>query len=420
VNPAGAAPTRFRSLDFVRGVAVMGILAMNIVAFAMPLPAYFNPLAYGSAGPADLASWAAAFILFDGKMRGLFSLLFGASLLLVMDRAEAAGHDPAKATVRRLLWLFLFGCLHYYLIWYGDILMGYALVGLLAALFRLRGTRALLALGAASFAVQLLIQASFTASTADLAGEVESGQAGAGERDWWQQLNDQFGAPSGEALAEDLSLHLGPWIGLVRDQAGPHLLDPFTFLAVYGWETLGFMLFGMAALRSGFLAGRWQPASYRRIAAWCLGVALPAYAVLAWLQFASGFGTVAVLGYGFTATVPFRVLAVIGYAALLVPLAAREGPWTDRIAAAGRAAFSNYLGTSLAMTFVFYGWGLGRYGSVPRASLWLVVLGGWAAMLLWSKAWLDRFRYGPLEWLWRSLSRMQLQPMLRRRTGQSG
>jgi uncharacterized protein len=85
--------------------------------------------------------------------------------------------------------------------------------------------------------------------------------------------------------------------------------------------------------------------------------------------------------------------------------------WMQRVAAVGRAAFSNYLGTSLLMTFIFYGWGLGLYGSVGRAELYLIVPGAWALMLLWSKLWLNHFRYGPLEWLWRSLARGKLQKM---------
>src|SRR5688572_22594258 len=100
---------RLATLDLVRGVAVMGILAMNIVAFAMPMAAYINPLAYGSEGPIDFASYAFSFVLIDGKMRGLFSFLFGASMLLVIERAEARGESAAATHYRRMLVLLLFG-----------------------------------------------------------------------------------------------------------------------------------------------------------------------------------------------------------------------------------------------------------------------------------------------------------------------
>src|SRR6187549_2730736 len=129
-------PGRIVTLDIVRGIAVMGILAMNIVAFAMPDQAYVNPLAYGSESAADFASWAFSFVFIDGKMRGLFSFLFGASMLLVIQLAEAKRESARSATFRRQLWLLLFGYLHFALIWYGDILVGYALIGMLAWHFR--------------------------------------------------------------------------------------------------------------------------------------------------------------------------------------------------------------------------------------------------------------------------------------------
>jgi uncharacterized protein len=108
---------------------------------------------------------------------------------------------------------------------------------------------------------------------------------------------------------------------------------------------------------------------------------------------------------------------VVAYAALII-LATRRGGWlVDRIAATGRAAFSNYLGTSILMTGLFYGWGLGWFGSLSRIELWWVVAAMWVIMLAWSKPWLDRFQYGPLEWLWRSLARWQLQPFRKRASG---
>jgi len=111
---------------------------------------------------------------------------------------------------------------------------------------------------------------------------------------------------------------------------------------------------------------------------------------------------------------------VLGYAALIILLTRRGGWLTERIAATGRAAFSNYLGTSILMTALFYGWGLGWFGSLHRIELWPVVLGMWVLMLAWSKPWLDRFAYGPLEWLWRSLARGKVQPMRRApRSGQA-
>ena len=151
-------PPRIATLDIVRGVAVMGILAMNIVAFAMPFQAYMNPLAYGWETGADFVSWVVSFIFVDGKMRGLFSFLFGASMLLVIERAEAkGGQDAASIHYRRMFWLLVFGLIHLYLIWFGDILVGYALVGMIAWFFRNKEPAALIRWGIGLVTVQLMI-----------------------------------------------------------------------------------------------------------------------------------------------------------------------------------------------------------------------------------------------------------------------
>ena len=121
----GASP-RFLEMDALRGFAVMGILAINIAAFAQPEMAFVNPLVASHASDLDVASWAANFILFDGKMRGLFSLLFGASTALVIERAIAGGQSAAKVHFFRMAWLAVFGLIHFFFIWFGDILFLYA------------------------------------------------------------------------------------------------------------------------------------------------------------------------------------------------------------------------------------------------------------------------------------------------------
>ena len=130
-----ASSPRIAAMDVLRGVAVMGILWMNVTAFALPQAAYVNPLAGGAVGAGDAAFWFVSFLLFDGKMRALFSMLFGASMLLLIDREEMAGRDGRRTQIVRSAWLFLFGLAHYLLLWWGDILMIYALVGLAALLF---------------------------------------------------------------------------------------------------------------------------------------------------------------------------------------------------------------------------------------------------------------------------------------------
>ncbi len=404
---------RIATLDIVRGVAVMGILAMNIVAFAMPFPAYMNPVAFGTPGTADLVSWAFSFILIDGKMRGLFSFLFGASMLLVIEKATSKGESAASIHFRRMLWLLAFGLVHLYLIWFGDILTGYALVGMIAWFFRDLSSHALIRWAIALLVVQLLIFAGLATGAFFLRASATAPGAPAELVSQWQNMNGQFGVLSGKPLAENLAIHRGGYSLLVAHRLEKEAFTPLQGLFMFGWETLAYFLLGMVALKNGFLRGSWSPAAYRRAALIGFGIGIPAYGLLAWVLATDGFSVPMVFAVVMAATVPFRPLMVIATAALIIILTRQGGALVERIAAAGRAAFSNYLGTSILMTTFFYGYGLGFYGTMQRWELWLVVLATWALMLLWSKPWLERYRYGPLEWLWRTLARGGTQPMRR-------
>ena len=417
--PSSETRPRIATLDIVRGIAVMGILAMNIVAFAMPPQAYINPIAYGGERAIDLAIYAFNFVFIDGKMRGLFSFLFGASMLLVIEVARAKGESAASITLRRQLWLLVFGMIHFYLIWYGDILIGYAIVGMAAWFFHRLEVERLVGWALSLITMQLFVMVALAFFAQSLAAEVAAGTADAAVLEQWDEISRDIAIPSTERLNEILALHLGPWTGVVHEQVTTHLYMPYVFTFIFGWETLGYMLLGMAALKSGLLTGEWNDGRYQRLAFICLAIAVPVYVAIIAMIFADGFTVEGLFTWSFAATVPFRPLMVAGYAALII-LATRRGGWlVDRIAAAGRAAFTNYLGTSIAMTALFYGWGLGLYGSMGRAELWLVVIAAWAVMLAWSKPWLDRFAYGPFEWLWRSLARWEVQPMRRRLPRQS-
>jgi len=402
---------RISTLDIVRGVAVMGILAMNIVAFAMPVGAYMNPMAYGSETSTDLAAYAFNFILIDGKMRGLFSFLFGASMLLVIEKAEAKGGSSASVHYRRMLVLLLFGAIHFYLIWFGDILFGYALIGMVAWFFRNMAPRKLIALGATFIFVQFLVMASFASSAQGLSAAAAQPGASAETLETWKEMSMWVRVPSSAELVEQMSRALGPWSGLVQYQVTEHRWDPLIFSLTFGPETLAYMLFGMAALKNGFFAGSWAEQAYTRVAVRGFLVGIPIYLLLVVLIFLNGFSPVILFWLSMAATVLVRPVMIVAVAALIIILTDQGGWLVDRIAAAGRAAFTNYLGTSILMTGTFYGWGLGLFGEFSRSQLWLVVIAMWLVMLAWSKPWLDRFEYGPLEWLWRSLSRGSLQPM---------
>lgn len=405
---------RFATLDGLRGLAVMGILLMNVVSFGLPEGAYFNPAAYGSRTGADYVAWGIDFVFADGKMRNLFSLLFGASMLLVVERARAAGESGAAVHYARMFWLLMFGAAHLYLVWYGDILTHYALVGAIAFLFVDRPTDALVRLGIACFVVQLAVGGMLMAGLYQLQLSATAPGAPAAVVRQWLDLRSEIGVPTAPALAVELARMRGGWGGIVRHLAVDQWSSPLFLLAIGGAETLGLMLLGMAGLKSGFLTGAWDRAAYVRVALWGYGIGVAGMLALMAVDVRSGFDSLTVFAADIAGATPFRPLVMAGNAAVgILWLTGGGGGFRPRVIAAGRAAFSNYLGTSLAMTALFYGWGFGLFGRIDRAMLVPVVLAAWGAMLLWSKPWLDRYRHGPLEWLWRSLARGRPQKMRR-------
>lgn len=405
--PATAAAARLPTLDVARGAAVMGILLANVVAFGLPASAYFSPLAWGGADGVDRVAWFLNFVFVEGRMRGLFSLLFGASMLLVIEREDAAGGAGAALHLRRMAWLFALGCAHLYLLWWGDILAHYALVGAAALLFHRLGTRALVAAALAALLLAMVEAGSAAAPLwSDAARETSLAAA---VRDSFAYA---FGVPPAEHLQAEIAAMRGGWAQGIAWR-WHHALDPLAFAWLGGAETLGAMLLGMAGWRSGFLAGAWAPAAYRRTAAFCLPVSLAGYAALGLNTIAHGFDPRWVQLAAFVASAPLRLVGTLGYAALLMLAAGRVGPLAARVGAAGRMALSNYLGTTLVMQGIFAGWGLGLFAALPRAALYLLVPPVWLLTLVWSPRWLARFRHGPFEWLWRSLVRGAPQPIRR-------
>jgi len=412
---------RIRGLDAVRGVAVMGILAMNIHGFAMPGGTYFNPAAYGGDQGLDWFAWAFNFIFVDSKMRGLFSVLFGASTLLVMERALASSRRPALAHYARMGWLLVFGLIHFYLIWWGDVLVLYAMCGMLLYFFRNLSVRALrrwaIGLLTASF---LLVGAQSVGLMAAKSGAIPGAQSQ--DMDRTLAKLDEFLGTDQAAVRRDLTHYRSDYATIAGTRLREKTAEPFQSFFQFGLETLGLMILGMALFRSGMLRGQWEQARYRRWAITCFAIAVLPLTALVWYQVAAGYDALAIFGASLAWSMPFDTIMTLGWAALVMMLALRWSghALTTRVAAAGRMAFTNYLTTSIVMTTVFYGYGLGLYGQFGRAALYLVVIAMWAAILAWSKPWLDRFAYGPFEWLWRSLSRFELQPMRKRRDSLAG
>jgi uncharacterized protein len=411
---APTAPDRHVTLDALRGFAVMGILAMNIVAFAMPDMAYMSPAIYGGDTGADLFSWFASFILIDGKMRGLFSLLFGASMMLIVDRATAKGENAARVHYSRMAWLAIFGLAHFYLIWFGDILFVYAVIGCIAFLFRNWEAKRLIKWAIGLYAAGTLL---WSAMMGGMIFLQKSAQAPGAPPEVVKEYQAMMNGPefSPQRTQKQLDTYRGSYTRIVGDKWAEQKWQPFSFIPQILLETLPLMMLGMALLKNGFLLGTWDSVRYRRWAVVLVPAGAVVSALLAWIIARSNFDLVTVINATFAWAMLPRLPMIVGYAALLVlaiRALARSG-FLARVAAAGQAAFTNYLGASILMTSIFYGYGLGQFGHVGRAQLWLFVAAAWVLMLLWSKPWLERFRYGPLEWLWRSLARGSVQPMRR-------
>lgn len=412
---------RHLSLDAIRGIAVMGILLLNAFSFATPDAAYVNPLAWGGTGAADIAAWATSFVLFEGKMRALFSLLFGASMALVVDRVRGGGQTfgadrGAAIHFRRLFWLLVFGLAHHLLVWEGDILVQYALFGMIAYPFLARSNRILKRWAIGMLVASCLIHAGMMAGSYALKAAASAPAATAATKASYAELLSGFSQPGSADVREDIATYRSDYPTILSARAKEMPAALVALFTLFGFETLGLMLLGVVLLRNGFLTGAWEAGRYRRwaIRAYLIGIP-PLIALAAW-NHASGFDTHHVFSTFIAWAEPFRYPVMIGHAALAMLLLARfrDSALVTRIAAVGRAAFTNYLGTSLVMTSLFYGYGAGLFGHLGRAETHLVILAVWGGMLAWSLPWLRRYRYGPLEWLWRSLSRGEAQPMERR------
>ncbi len=411
IAPAKAAE-RIASLDFIRGLAVMGILAANIVAFGQPFSAYMYPESFlVPAGDPGGWQWIAQFVVIDGKMRGLFTILFGAGLVLFMDRAWARG-ATRWLQARRLLWLLVFGLIHYFLIWRGDILSYYAMVGWIVLLCLRWTVKTQLVVGMLGYLAGAILYAALMVPLSFIA------DTSMGENAVYADMRSELEASKQEALADDVIetevKQSGDYAGFVGHRVDEHLFEPLTNVLFFSIETFPLMLIGVALYRLGFFNGGWDRAKMRRWGWIGLIVGgLLHLAIAIWAK-AGGFTYYGTLS-AFVGMSPLpRLFMVLGMAVLLVLAAPKATGWLgQRVAAAGRAAFTNYLGTSVLMLLVFHGWAFGLFGELNRPQLYLVTLIAWMIMLAWSKPWLQRFRYGPLEWLWRCLTYGKVFPLRR-------
>ncbi len=414
-SEGAAAPQRLRTLDAVRGVAVMGILLLNIIDFAMPGYAEIDPSFYGGSTGANWWEWAIAYAVGDGKFRGLFTMMFGASTLLIADRALLGGQQPAKVHYARMATLVVFGMVHAYLIWAGDILVLYALTGMIAFIgWRVR-PRMLVTIGMLLLAFKLAdgLVAYQHLESARVASSQPSGDPTL-VADWraFRQQSD----PQRDAIARELAGYRGSYRDALKVRVQTAIFFQTVVNRIAFIDTLALMLIGMALFRWGFFSGAWSRRAYWLIAA-AVPVTWAAYVPLVdWLD-ATHWAPLTMIATEAIQLSLLRPWLSLGYAALVILFvqSGRLPGLADRFAATGRMAFSNYLGTSIVCTLIFNGYGLGWYGYLLRWQCLIVVAGMWLLMLAWSKPWLDRFAYGPFEWLWRSAARSQWQPFRRTR-----
>jgi uncharacterized protein len=397
---------RVAALDVLRGFALLGILAMNIQFFAMPGAAYLNPTAYGDLTGANWLVWVVSHVLFDQKFMTIFSLLFGAGIVLFSTRAESKGLG-AGLHYRRMFWLLVIGLMHAHLLWPGDILVLYAICGMLVFLLRRLAAVPLIAIGLLAIAFGSLIWLLLGWSVQFWPPDAVATMA---TSDW---------RPPPEALAAEIAAYQGGWWTQMQERVPAALAFETIYLLMWGlWRAGGLMLVGMGFYKLGLVTGDRSRSFYARMVvvglAGGLALILPGVArnLAAGWSFPYSFFTGSQFNYWGSLLLSG---GFIGMVMLAVVTGALPGV-TSRLAAVGRMAFTNYLLHSIICTTIFYGHGIGLFGEVSRLGQALVVLAVWAFQLIVSPVWLRHFEFGPFEWVWRSLTYGRAQPFRRRET----
>jgi uncharacterized protein len=388
---------------------------------------YSDPTVYGGATGPNLWVWIIATVGFEGTQRGLFSILFGAGLVLLTSRLEAAGRaDTADIYYRRALWLVIFGVIHAYLfLWLGEILYFYGLTALFLYALRNLKPRMLFTIAVAGLVVGSLWSAldSHTATqkwekaqAAQVvrAGGVELTEQQQDEIDAWEDFVGEL-KPSAQKLDASIEAHRGSYLDVVVFQA-PEVahLESWYFYR-YFFDVFSLMLIGMALFKLGVLTLQQPTRVYWTmvLVGYPLGLAVNLYELDIVLD--GEFSVLALLRSSWTYDLGRLAMTAGHLGALLLFCRSGALPWLKRgLAAVGRMALTSYVSHSIICAFVFYGFGFGLYAALERHELYYVVGAIWIFQLIVSPIWLKYYRFGPLEWLWRSLTYLERQPMRRR------
>jgi len=408
--------SRIVCLDVLRGFALLGILTINITAMGMTSTCYFDPLA-GKEGLAasamDLRVWMAVDVLFEGAFRTLFSMLFGAGIVLFTTGGRA---KSGRLHYRRTFWLLIFGLFDaYILLWYGDILMVYAIAG--AMLYWLRNLSATWLYGIAA-CVLLMTTLFNVASTYGLGmardahrvvESMDDGNPTDIQRElsttWIEFRDDLVGSP--EETVDEIASRRASYASAFAWNV-PHVTELFLFVipVIMLWDAILMMLIGMALFKKGLLQGlRTRPFyGYLSIAGFIVGLPINGYEV--WRAYSADFE----LLEAFTVLNPSyhigRLAMAMGYLGLVIwwCKGTQLLEFRQRLSAVGRMALTNYLMHSLIALLLFTGAGFGLVGKLERWQLYPVILVIWVLQLWFSSWWLRRRSFGPVEALWRRLT----------------
>ncbi|MHC4211211.1 MAG: DUF418 domain-containing protein [Planctomycetota bacterium] len=441
------APERIAALDVLRGVAIFGIFMVNMQFFAMPMMELFTPPLGDDAATGDVVSWAVVKTLFEYKFISIFSMMFGMGMVVQMKRAEAKGRPFAPVYLRRLLVLMLIGLAHALLLWYGDILFAYSLAGLLVfvvMLFRPR-TWVLLLLAAATILLSLSIIGCFSAvgaitgskrpgvathaktTAVEPEAEPEAGPEAEGpfvvektSDDQWERVKAAFERVKKKDMdgwreIETIAYKEGPLsLTLIVRAVTFGIIMTFMTLGGFMFRVIGMFLLGAALMQLDFFSPR-----RRRWHWWMCAVGLP-LGVAGELFAVSLLGTAGkIVTWGVAMSDPLHqvssLVLCLGYVgAVTVVVNGGVLKWcTAMFAAVGRLALSNYLLQTFISTTLMYWWGLAWFADVSRPRQIALVLAIYACQILGSVLWLRVFSIGPFEWLWRSLTYLRPQPLLR-------
>jgi uncharacterized protein len=422
---------RIGIIDSLRGFAILGILLMNIPFFGLPDPATYNPLVRHEVGTINKKVWYIISLVFDGTQRATFSMLFGAGALLFISRVQkrSSGMAPADYFVRRQLWLVVFGLVDgYLLLWSGDILFDYGIAGIILFAFREMTPKALLVaagicllLMTARENVDLYRQKAViirgeTVARVDTA-KVKLTEQQRDELAAMKDLRDKWDtAGMKKEMEKNLRQVRGDYPTLYQNISSETMTVETLSAYSWIWDSLLFMFLGMAFFKTGFLMGQ----SPLRLYWWLFvaGLAAGIFLTYTWLEpeirLKYDF-------YQYYKQVHFeyyeigRVLRSLGLFGLIILL--YKSGWFNWLFAlmrpVGQMAFTNYLMQSILCGLFFYGIGLGMFGKLERYQIYYVVGAVWVLEIVWSHVWLRYFRFGPFEWLWRSLTYWKRQPIKR-------